>query len=290
MKPQIDIIIPSYNGQYLLEKHLPEMIANTPMLHKIIVVDNGSTDNTVSWLTKNYPEIEIVKNKTNLGFTKPVNQGVAVSKSDYIILMNNDVHPGKDYLKNILNFFEDDKLFAVSFNENESSWPLVSWNDGKLQFSRGEDKNNPRYSAWASGGSAIFRRSIWDKVGGLNEMYAPFYWEDIGIGYRAWKMGYKIIWDNSSVVYHQHESTSKKLNPNYVSLIKQRNELLFTWANITDKDLRNSHFRFLLTHTFKHPGYLKIIIAAIFRLRANNQLNSFIKSDKDILSLVNQKV
>jgi len=290
MKPLIDIIIPSFNGKYLLEKHLPEIIKNTDQLHKIIVVDNGSTDDTVTWLAQKYPEIEVVRNKTNLGFTKPVNQGVAVSKSEYLILMNNDVHPGKDYLKNIFKFFEDDKLFAVSFNENESSWPLVSWKDGKLQFSRGEDKDHPRYSAWASGGSAIFRRSIWDKVGGLNEMYAPFYWEDIGIGYRAWKMGYKIIWGNSSIVYHQHESTSKKLNPNYVSLIKQRNELLFTWANITDKNLRRSHFMFLLAHTLKHPGYLRVVIAAVARLHANKQSNFFIKSDNDILSLVNQKV
>lgn len=288
MKPNIDIIIPSFNGKYLLEKHLPEVIKNSDNLNKIIVVDNGSTDGTVVWLEKEYPDVVIVKNTENLGFTKPINQGVAVSKAEYIILLNNDVRPEKDYLKNILRFFKDEKVFAVSFNENESSWPLVRW-DGKLQFTRGKDKTTPYYSAWASGGSAIFRRSIWDKLGGFNEIYAPYYWEDIGIGYRAWKSGYKIISDIESMVYHEHESTSKKMNPNYVSLIKQRNELLFTWLNITDKDLVKSHIQFLISYSLKHPGYLRIILSALLRLPSNKQKNNFVRTDKEVLSLVNQK-
>lgn len=287
-KPTIDIIIPSFNGKYLLEKHLPEVIKNSDYLHKIIIIDNGSDDGTVAWLNKNYPEIIIVRNKTNLGFTKPINQGVVVSKSEYIVLLNNDVRPEKGYLKNILHFFEDKKVFAVSFNEVGSSWPLVKW-DGKIQFTRGEDKTKPHFSAWASGGSAIFKRSIWDKIGGMNEIYAPFYWEDIDIGYRAWKMGYKVIWDNESLVFHEHESTAKKINPTYLSLIKQRNELLFTWINITDKDLLNSHIKFLFLHSLKHLGYLKVIVSALLRLFSKKQNNTFIKTDKEVLSLVNQR-
>lgn len=284
-----DIIIPSYNGKYLLEKHLPQVIKNSGRFRKIIIIDNGSDDDTVEWLSREYPEIDIVQNKTNLGFTKPVNQGVAVSQADFLVLLNNDVRPAKNYLKNVLRFFTDEKVFAVSFNENESSWPLVSWRDGKLQFTRSEDKASPYYSAWASGGSAVFRRSLWDKLGGLNEVYAPYYWEDIGIGYRAWKMGYKIIWDNQSVVYHEHESTAKKMNQNYVSLIRQRNELLFTWLNITDYRLRLSHLQFLFLHSLRHPGYFKVIILALFRLMANRQTNHFVRSDREVLSLINQK-
>lgn len=285
-KPTIDVVIPSFNGKYLLEKHLPQVIKNSDFLNKIIVIDNGSTDGTIEWLHMHHPDVIIVKNKTNLGFTKPVNQGVAVSDADYLVLLNNDVHPEKGYLKNILRFFEDKEVFAVSFNENESSWPQVSW-DGKIQFTRGADKTRPYYSAWASGGSAIFKRTIWNKVGGLNEIYAPFYWEDIGIGYRAWKMGYKIIWDNESLVYHEHESTAKKINPQYLSLIKQRNELLFTWTNISDKDLLLSHLKFLIAHSLKHPGYIKVILAALFRWPANKQKNKFIRTDKQVLNLIN---
>lgn len=287
--PTIDIVIPSFNGKYLLEKHLPEVIKNSDYLNKVIVVDNGSSDGTIDWLEKNYPEVIIVKNHQNLGFTKPINQGVAISKAEYVVLLNNDVHPEKNYLNKILHYFEDDKVFAVSFNENESSWPLVRW-DGKIQFTRGEDKSKPRYTAWASGGSAIFRRSIWDKIGGFNEIYSPYYWEDIDIGYRAWKSGYKIIWDNESLVFHEHESTTKKINPGYVSLIKQRNELLFNWINISDNNLVKSHKKFLLSHLLKHPGYLKIILAAFFHSFSNKQKTNFVRTDKEVLSLINRNL
>jgi len=322
MKPTVDVIIPSFNGKYLLEKHLSKVFQYTDFLNKVIVIDNGSTDETIPWLKDNFPKVVVVKNNSNLGFTKPVNQGVAVSKSEYLILLNNDVEPKKDYLKNIFDYFKNEKVFAVSFNENESSWPLVTWRDGKLQFTRGEEKGHPMYSAWASGGSAIFRRSIWnklgglneiyapfywedigigyrawkmgykiiwDKLGGLNEIYAPFYWEDIGIGYRAWKMGYKIIWDNRSIVYHQHESTAKKINQNFVKLIRQRNELLFTWINITDREMIWSHIRFLVWHCLRHPRYFQVVISALLRLPSNKQDKKFVLSDREVLNLVNKK-
>lgn len=289
MKRLIDIIIPSFNGKYLLEKHLPQVVSSSDYLNKIIVIDNGSDDGTVEWLNKHYPEVVIVRNDTNLGFTKPINQGVAVSTAPYLVLLNNDVRPKEGYLKNILRFFDDKKVFAVSFNENESSWPQFSWGDGKIQFTRGEDKSAPRLSGWASGGSAIFKRSIWDKLGGFNEIYAPYYWEDIDIGYRAWKMGYKVIWDNNSIVYHEHESTAKKMNQNYVSLIKQRNELIFTWINVTDLSLRLSHLQFLVTHSFRHPGYFRVVFSAFFHIFTNRQKLSFVRTDKEVLSLVNRK-
>ncbi|HCQ30909.1 TPA: hypothetical protein DIU27_00805 [Candidatus Collierbacteria bacterium] len=289
MKPTVDVIIPSFNGKYLLEKHLSKVFQYTDFLNKVIVIDNGSTDETIPWLKDNFPKVVVVKNNSNLGFTKPVNQGVAVSKSEYLILLNNDVEPKKDYLKNIFDYFKNEKVFAVSFNENESSWPLVTWRDGKLQFTRGEEKGHPMYSAWASGGSAIFRRSIWNKLGGLNEIYAPFYWEDIGIGYRAWKMGYKIIWDNRSIVYHQHESTAKKINQNFVKLIRQRNELLFTWINITDREMIWSHIRFLVWHCLRHPRYFQVVISALLRLPSNKQDKKFVLSDREVLNLVNKK-
>ncbi len=286
---KIDIIIPSFNGKYLLEKHLPQVFKNSDYLNKVIIIDNGSSDGTIDWLDKNYPQVEIVKNTSNLGFTKPINQGVAVSKAEYFVLLNNDVHPEKGYLKNILHFFDDEKIFAVSFNENESSWPQVSW-EGKIQFTRGKEKSKPCYTAWASGGSAIFKRNIWDKLGGLDEIYAPFYWEDIDIGYRAWKSGYKIIWDNESLVFHEHESTAKKINPSFLSLIKQRNELLFTWINITDKDLLFDHRKFLFKHALKHPGYIKIIIVALIRFLFHKPKIQFVKTDKEVLFLFNQKI
>lgn len=290
-KVKIDVIIPSFNARYLLEKNLPYLMKHTENLGKLIIIDNGSEDDTVAWLNENYPETIIVRNNTNLGYTVPVNQGIEKSDSEFFILMNNDVRPNQGYLSASTPYFSDPDVFAVTFNEEGSSWPDMSWAKGKMQFTRGEDKSKPVLSGWASGGSAIFRRSIWNELGGLDEIYAPFYWEDIDVGFRAWRSGYKIIWEPKASVNHEHESTAKKLNPKYLSLIKQRNELLFNWLNVTDPGYRAGHLLFLMKHTLTHPGYLRVIAAALRRYFTHPHLKrNFIISDKNVLSHISKSI
>jgi len=285
-KPSIDIVITTYNGRHLLGKHLPNVIKHSPGINQIIVVDDGGGDDTTEFLQKSYPEVTYLKNPHNIGFTKSTNRGVAQSKADLVVLLNNDVSPQKDYLKKAIKYFQDKKVFAITFNEIHSSWPQVSWKKGKLHFTQGEDKTLARFSAWASGGSSIIKRALWNELGGFNEVYSPGYWEDIDLGWRAWKNGYKIIWDPLSTVNHQHESTFKKLDPNFINLIKQRNELLFLWQNITDLSLRASHLSFLLTHSLAHPGYFKVILAAIKSLPRLKRHQSTV-SDLSILNQIN---
>ena len=285
-RPTIDIIIPSYNGKHLLEKHLPQVINNSTRFNQIIVVDDGSVDCTQEWLKGKYPDIICIHHEKNQGFTVSVNVGVKKSQTDYFVLLNNDVSPLPGFLDQVISFFSDDLLFAVSFNEKNSSWPLVSW-DGKIVYSRGEDKSKPRFSTWASGGSAIFKKEIWNRIGGFNEIYAPAYWEDIDIGYRAWKKGYRIIWDNKSKVIHEHEASYSKFDPNYINTIKQRNELLFNWINITDSVLIRGHISWLVKHIISHPGYLRILMIALTRFVFQGKKIRATVSDKEVLSKVN---
>lgn len=282
-----EVVIPSYNGLFLLKKHLPDTIKYSTGLSRVIVVDNGSTDGTYEYLTTNFPDkVFCLRNEKNLFFTKAVNQGFREAKADLVVLLNNDVHPQKDYLAPTLRRFADEKVFAVTLNEISSSWPLVSW-DGKLQYTRGEDKSLAHFSAWASGGSAVFRKKIWDKLGGFDEIYSPGYWEDIDIGWRAWKVGCKIIWEPQAKVEHQHESSFSRLDQGFVSLIKQRNELIFNWKNITDPTLRRGHLVYLLRHTLTHPGYLKVIMATL-KIFPKAKKTTGTLTDREVLALVNQ--
>lgn len=294
-QPTVDIVIPSYNARHLLEKNLPKVFKHSPEINKIIVVDDGGNDDTKKFLSKKYPDkVKLVRNAENLGFSKGVNRGVAASQADYLVLLNNDVYPTSRYLKSALKYFEDQDVFAVTFNEKHSSPPKVSWKKGKLHFVQAKSKKKPRYSAWASGGSAIFRRSIWDKLGGLNEIYSPGYWEDIDLGWRAWKSGYKIIFDPQAKVIHHHESTFKKLDQKWLSMIKQRNELLFTWLNFTDFNLVISQIFFITTYTSTHPGYFKVIFKALLRLpkveSKYRKKNHYQRTDKQVFSLVNKNL
>lgn len=287
MRSTIDIIIPSFNGKSLLEKHLPQVISASSYINKIIVVDDGSTDTTQDWLFHNYPEVICLRQDKNLGFNDSINLAARYSKADFIALINNDVSPKPGYLEKAIGYFKDKTVFAVTFNEENSSWPHIKW-DGKLNFTRGEDKSRPHYSAWASGGSAIFDKNIWDRLEGFDPALAPAYWEDMDLGYRAWKIGYKIIWDNQAIVVHEHEQSYSKLDQNFLNRIKQRNELLFNWLNITDLDLKASHLRWLILHTLSHPGYLMIILSALGKFISHGNKRNFKLTDKEVISMVNQ--
>lgn len=263
--PSIDVVIPTFNGLNLLKQNLPSLFKLAPsQLNKVIIVDNGSTDATKTFLDQNYKSVLYLKNSSNLGFSKAINRGISVSSADYVVLLNNDVNVEKDFLFEPLKLMEKDKnLFAVNFNETGSSWPLVSWSKGKMQFTRSTKKDRAYFTAWASGGSSIVRRSIYNQLGGLNEVFSPGYWEDIDLGWRAWKAGWSIIWTPNSLVTHNHESTSKLFDKKYLSDLKQSNELVFTWLNFTQLDYKISHLINLFGYTIVHPGYLRIVLLAL---------------------------
>lgn len=287
-KNSYSILIPSYNGLALLKKHLPAIVKLSPKADAILIVDDGSTDGTAEFLKNKYPNIKVIHNRLNLGFTKSVNAGVESLESDYIVLLNNDVEPIAGYLDKVFNLFTDE-VFAVNFNESGSSWPLVFWR-GKLQYQQAEDKSRLHYTAWASGGSAVFRRDLWEKLGGFDPVFSPGYWEDIDLGWRAWKAGYKIIFDPDSKIIHEHESSFSLINRDYLNLIKQRNELIFNWKNITDPVMRREHFFYLFRHVSSHPGYLKVILSALAAMKNARPPAKAIRTDIEILSLINKPI
>ncbi|PIU72010.1 hypothetical protein COS80_00105, partial [Candidatus Woesebacteria bacterium CG06_land_8_20_14_3_00_39_27] len=131
----------------------------------------------------------------------------------------------------------------------------------------GEESDSFHESFYVSGGSGVFRRSFWMSLGGMDEkLFSPFYWEDIDICYRAAKRGYQILWDPESLVIHKHESTISKLSKKYVARVRERNQLLFIWKNITSASLTRRHLTGVLERLVRHPGYLRIVIMALGRL------------------------
>jgi GT2 family glycosyltransferase len=98
-------------------------------------------------------------------------------------------------------------------------------------------------TAWASGGSAAFRRSIWSELDSMDKLFNPFYWEDIDLSYRARKMGWDIIFEPKSIVNHYHEEGKIKseFTPDDVKRIAYRNQFIFIWKNLTDLSIMIDH-------------------------------------------------
>ena len=268
----VSVVIPNFNGQDLLKKNLPSVIKayknKRNSIKEIIVVDDGSKDGSVKFIKDNFPEVKIVKHTKNRGFPAAVNTGSRTAKSTLVCLMNTDVVPSSDFLESTLSHFEHKNVFAVSLNEKGFSWAKGTFKNGFVLHSPGRESEKNHDTFWVSGGSGVFRRSMWMKLKGMDEkLYSPYYWEDLDLGYRAAKRGWKLLWEPKAKVVHEHEKTMSKINKNYRARIQERNQLLFVWKNITSFVLIKKHIRGLARRVARHPGYLRIVVMAFLRLR-----------------------
>ena len=273
---KVSIIIPNFNGRDLVEKNLPKVLEakENPKNHivEIIIVDDASYDESVSYLKKNFPSVKLIKHKKNRGFSYSVNTGVRMAKGKLVVLLNTDVIPDKNFLESVLNHFDDKKVFAISFHEKGYSWAKGFFKNGFISHEQGKETKEVHNTFWVSGGSGIFRRKYWMDLGGMDEkLLSPFYWEDIDLCYRAAKRGLKLLWEPKSIVEHKHESTISKLSKLYVQRIRERNELLFIWKDLTSANLFKKHIKALAQRVIRHPGYIRIVLMALLKFNLVNK-------------------
>ena len=303
----ISVVIPNYNGEGLLKKNLSKVYEELKNYRsgnfEIIVVDDASSDDSVSFLkglAKDY-NLKIVGNEKNLGFSPTVNKGVKIASGEVVILLNTDIYPETGFLDPLLSHFkEDENVFAVGCLDKSIEGEktvlrgrgLGEWKRGFLVHRRGEvDKTD---TLWASGGSSAFKKVIWERLGGLNDLFAPFYWEDIDISYRALKSGYKVIFEPKSVAIHEHEKGAihSKFSDDQVKVIAYKNQFIFVWEN-ADSNLLLSHVLWLPYHKLKalmrldwtfFLGFFNALLVIPKVLRARRKARKlFVKNDAEIM-------
>jgi len=261
---------------------------------EVIVMNDYPQENIIKTTTKIVPEAKVFNNKKNLGFAGNVNLGVLKAKRNYIFLINSDVVLKDNSFLNALDYFKKDRrLFAVGFAQIEKDGKIVGanrayFNNGLINHSQQLISNfqQPISNFWAEGGSSIFRKKLLVNLGLFDEFYNPFYWEDIDLSYRAWKAGYKILYDPNIKVEHYHESTiGKYFDKSRILKIAFRNQMIFQWKNLTDKDLILKHLLNIPKFIFI-PGFFDALIRLPKILQARKKtIKLFVKSDKEILSL-----
>ena len=244
MAKKISVIIPNFNGKELLAKNLPDVIKNCPNC-QIIVVDDGSDDESVEFLKKNFREIEVIESKKNEGFAKTVNLGAQKARGDYLLLLNTDVSTKPGFLQKALDHFEKNKtnkIFAVGLCDiSHEKGKTVKRGKGSAEFIKGfiihsaaPIKSGETF--WVSGGSGLFDRCKFLELGGFDPAFAPFYWEDIDLSYRAQKSGLVCIFEPQSQVDHYHMQGSIRKNKSdfFIKTVSYKNQFLFVWKNIED--------------------------------------------------------
>jgi len=302
----VSIVIPNWNGKELLEKNLPPLIEALQYEkgnHEIIIVDDASTDGSVEFIKNSYPQVRLIQLEKNRGFAIACNIGVSKSKNDIVFFLNSDVEVRKDFLKPLLIHFDDEKVFATSpkvLTEDKKTFAGgkngAGFKLGLFWVHRDIDKGqikNVSTSLFATAGSSAFAKRKFIKLGGFDELYRPFYWEDIDICYRAWKRDWKILYEPKSIVYHKHQSTiGKVLKQSQIECIHRKNKFLFMWKNIVDKKFLLQHFLLL---PFNLLGALllgrrQFIISFFKALRQIKEVLPERKKEKQFIKLTDREV
>ena len=266
------IIIPNYNGVELLKKNLPQVIKaygyEKNRIIEIILVDDGSTDASVAYVRRHFPEVKIVRHKINRGFISAVNTGARSARGNLLVLLNTDVYPYENFLERAIPHFNNDEVFGVSLHEKGYGSARGIFKDGFIIHAPGSESKETHDTFWVNGGTGIFRRSYWMKLGGMDEMLlSPFYWEDVDLCYRAMKRGWSLLWEPNAKVVHEHEATTSKIPQDYKRRIQERNQLILVWKNLTSTRLSRKHILGLVKRISRHPGYLRIVIMALMKIR-----------------------
>lgn len=266
----VSIVIPTYNGKKLLEKYLPSVVEAAKVYKgdtEIIVVDDAGRDGSDEFIKRNFPGIHLIKLEKNIGPLLAINKGFRLSKNEIIILLDNDVLVANDFIYPLVAHFDNEEVFGVSPSLHLLNRRLGQ-KDSKvytrsLIFRRGfidapifkfPEVTGQNFIFLLGGGAAALDRDKLLKLGGFDELLSPFYWEDVDLSYRAWRRGWKILYEPKSLVHHQGNSTIPKAHHRHcIDKINERNRYILIWKNISDRKLLFCHF---LWFPIRLIGYL----------------------------------
>lgn len=252
------LIVLNWNGRPLLEKNLPSICAAASHdggAHEVLLVDNGSQDDSVEWVRGNVPGVKILDLGRNLQFARANNVAAERATTDIVVFLNNDVRVEQDFIRPLLDGFREPDTFAVACRthlvtasgpETDVSRTVALWQHGRwspshepLTSTQAEQPLLP--IAWACGGMCAMDRRKFLDLGGFDPLFSPFYYEDFDLSYQAWKRGWRVLLTPASRVHHDHQGSIGRLPTRYVSTVIQRNAILIIWKGISDLKMLAQH-------------------------------------------------
>lgn len=261
----ISVVVPSRNGRHLLERNLPSLkraLDGWGGRWEVIVADDASTDGTVEFLRERFPWARAVRAERWRGFGPTCNMGVREARFPLVLLLNNDVEVTEGFIGPLVErLASDPSIFAVGskFGPTVESLSLQS---PELEEHVG-----------APAGCGLFDGRKLRYLGGFDPLFAPFYWEENDLGMRAWRRGWRCVYDGRSLVVHRMGSSIRRLHkPGYVQWTFLRNKFLFAWKNLTDFRLLLLHFLLLPLRLAQDvtilsgPYWTRALLEALWRL------------------------
>jgi len=262
--PKVAVVILNWNGKEILKTFLPSVINNSREA-ELVIVDNGSTDNSVLFIKEEYPQIRIIDNKQNYGFAGGYNKALKEIEADYYVLLNSDVEVTPNWISPIIELMENDIQIAccqpklLSYLE-KNKFEYAGGAGGFIDhlgypFCRGrvfnfleEDKgqyDDNKEIFWATGAALFVRASIYKEFNGLdNDFFA--HQEEIDFCWRVKNAGYKVYYCSKSICYHLGGGSLNKTSP-FKTFLNFRNNLYLLYKNLPLKKRKRVFFmRFFL--------------------------------------------
>lgn len=236
------VIIPNYNGKDFLKNCL-ESATKSTVRASFMVVDNGSEDGSVEWLSQNYPEVRQIVFEENRGFCAAVNAGIEAADTPYVFLLNNDTTMEPDCIERLENAMEQENgIFSVGAKMLSMKNPELADDVGDLYsalgwaYSIGKGKPGSKYQKRRDvfsncAGAALYQKKLLQKTGLFDETHFA-YLEDVDIGYRARIAGYRNVVEPAAVVYHAGSGSSGSRYNAFKVTHSSRNNVYLIYKNM----------------------------------------------------------
>ncbi len=261
----LSVVIPNYNGFFLLKENLPFLksaLNNLNQNYEIIISDDASTDNSINFIKQEYPDIIILENKINGGFSKNINRGIQKANGKWVMLLNSDIKLSENYFNEIAKHLLKKDIFGVMGKILDEKSNLLEGlkypkpSIFKINSVKDLDVNpiisNNYLTFYLSGANAIINRNKLNELEGFNELFSPFYHEDLDLSIRAWRLGWPSYYEPLSICYHNPSSTIKKnSSKSFIKTVSTRNRILLHYIHLNSVGFYLWFFNFVITLSLK---------------------------------------
>jgi len=220
--PLVSLIVLNWNGRQHLAYCLPSLLATDYTPYEIIVVDNASTDNSVAFVRENFPNVRVMVNERNLGFSAGMNVGLRATQGEIVVLLNNDIEVRPGWLHALVHAMTSDETVGIAgckvyYPDGETlqhvgatlNYPLMtSHHYGYQEQDRGQH-DEMRQVDYVTGAALAIKREVLDRIGYLDEGFFLYY-DDPDLCYRARQAGYKVLCVPQAVILHHETATNVK--------------------------------------------------------------------------------
>ena len=282
--PAVDVVIVNYNGMEYLPVCLESLYCSDYPDFSVIIVDNGSMDNSVNWIKKHYPQVTLIQSAQNLGFGRANSIGVEHGTAPYTALLNNDTKVDKDWLRQLVeSMLDNETCGAVCSKLLFMDAPnLVNAAGGGMNFigygydhdffsvDKKEDKGI-KDVFFPTAAACLIKRSVFKDIGGFDKTFFMYH-EDVDLGWRMWLKGYSVKYISDSIVYHAFGGTSLKSGSmefrNRLGLRHALRSLLKNYEISTLKKVLPIFFRLGIRNAFNGvpTGFFKALLWNFFKM------------------------